>query len=242
MVYKWINIFQDWIYPPTCTLCGAAGNEGRDLCWGCLEELPYNLSHCALCAFPLTGSAHGLICGSCTKKKPLYTRCLAAFRYAPPLDELVRGMKFHQRLNHARLLGDLLTDYLEPRVEPDTKPECLIPVPLHRSRLRQRGFNQAVGLARPIAERLGIPMRYSAGRRTRATPVQTGFTPLERRRNVKNAFAVDDLGDLRHVAIIDDVVTTGTTVTELTRILKRAGIQRVDVWSACRTPLNIGRP
>ncbi len=236
MVYKWIKNTQYWIYPPTCALCGGGGVGGRDLCWGCLEELPYNLSHCAVCALPLTESAHGLHCGQCANKRPPFERCLTAFHYAPPVDELILGLKFGRRLNHARLLGDLLADYLEPRIEPDALPECLIPVPLHRSRLRERGFNQAVELARPVAKQLGIPLLHSVCRRTRATPVQTGLTALERRRNIKNTFTATGLRNLRHVAIVDDVVTTGTTVTELTRVLKRAGVGHVEVWAACRTP------
>lgn len=236
MVYKWIETVQDWIYPPTCILCGADGHQGRDLCRGCLEELPLNQTSCSICALPLTESAHDRICGRCLKKRPLFDRCYAAYHYASPADELIHGLKFHQRLNHARLLGALLADYLTARLPPGERPDGVIPVPLHPHRLRERGFNQAVELARPVARHLAIPLMYALCRRRRMTPVQTGLTALERRRNLRRAFSVGNVHGLRHVALVDDVVTTGSTVNELARTLKRAGVERVDVWAVCRTP------
>ncbi|GAB4352976.1 MAG: ComF family protein [Gammaproteobacteria bacterium] len=236
MVYEWIERLQGWLYPPTCILCGAEGDGNRDLCTGCAADLPENSQCCSLCALPLPRATADTICGHCLRRRPLFDRCLAAYRYEPPADELIHGLKFHRRLNHARLLGALLGDYLEARLDPGSPPECLIPVPLHPRGLRERGFNQAVELARPLAKRLGIPLEYAACRRTRSTEVQTGLTALERRRNLRGAFEVKSITRQAHVALVDDVVTTGSTANELARVLRRSGVKRVEVWAVCRTP------
>ena len=236
MVYNWLKNIQSLIYPPTCVLCGADGAFGRDLCTGCHSDLPHNHHCCSICALPLPESAAGLVCGRCSRKRPLFDRCLAAFHYTSPADELIQALKFRRRLSHARLLGNLMADYLERRLDSDEHPDLLLPVPLHPRRLRERGFNQAIELARPIAQRFNIPLFHSACRRTRVTPLQTGLSALERRRNLRNAFTLSRFGHRDYVAIIDDVVTTGSTTNELARVLKRSGVARVEVWCACRTP------
>lgn len=132
----------------------------------------------------------------------------------------------------AKVLGELMAGYFAGLA---TRPELLIPVPLHPQRYAERGFNQALELARPIARRLDVPMDWSNCVRMRATPHQTGQDARARRANLKGAFAVSGTLQARHVAIVDDVVTTGATVSELARVLRRAGVERVEVWSAART-------
>jgi ComF family protein len=120
---------------------------------------------------------------------------------------------------------------------PRDLPGAIVPVPLHPSRLRKRGYNQALELAKPLAKRLGIPVSREVLHRTRATHAQTELTAIQRRRNVRGAFAVNIDGNApEHVAVLDDVFTTGATLAECACVLKRAGVQRVDVWALARAP------
>jgi ComF family protein len=223
----------DLIYPPTCVLCGAAGDGGLDLCAGCRTDLPLLGPCCPRCALPLPAPATGP-CGACLKRPPPFAICRAGFRYEDPLPALIGGLKFRDRFNLIRLLGRLLADELAGLA--DGRPDVLVPVPLHPRRLRERGYNQSLELARVIGGRLGLPMDAGCCERVRATPPQAALDEKARRRNIRGAFtARADLAG-RHVAIIDDVVTTGSTVGELARALLRAGCVRVDVWALARTP------
>lgn len=231
-VNKWLSIIQHWLYPPTCLLCDAAGHNGRDLCPGCAAALPYAVHACPRCARPLPAAAPAdTPCGSCQKKPPAFDSITALLRYEEPARYLLRALKFHQRHACARLLGELLAARLEclPAL-----PELIVPVPLHPRRYAERGYNQSLELARPLSKHLGIPLDTQHCRRIRATLPQTELDAGQRRRNLRGAFRVQ--GNLRasHVAIVDDIVTTGSTVGELARQLKRAGIARVDVWCYAR--------
>jgi len=148
------------------------------------------------------------------------------------MDHLLQQLKFHQKLHLATLLGELLADGLKGREEP--LPECLLPVPLHPQRLRERGYNQALELARVLSSRLNIPLETTICMRQRETAPQTALDGKERRRNLRGAFTVREVTLPRHIAIIDDVVTTGTTVSELASTLRRSGVERVEVWACAR--------
>jgi len=227
MVYHWIKLNHP------CLLCDTPVAADATLCPDCLQALPWIASPCPCCGRPLPEpvGTHGL-CGACLHKPPHYHRSAIPFRYAPPLAHLIKQMKFHQRLDIARSLGDLLARYLSPGA--DSLPEVIVPVPLHPRRLRRRGYNQALELARPVAARLGLPIDTRLVRRQRATAEQSHLQLPQRRRNVRGAFTIDRPRAYRHVAIFDDVVTSGQTVNELARVLQMAGIERVDVWSCCR--------
>lgn len=232
MVYHRLPNIQDLLLPPRCLLCGDAGAGGRNLCSGCLDDLPWNSPACWRCALPLPSDAdaHNL-CARCLRRAPPFDSALAALRYEPPLDFLVAGLKYRARLDHARLLGELLVHAVRQTDAP--RPELLIPVPLHPRRLRERGFNQALELARPLARALNLPLARRGCRRVRATPRQTDLNARERRGNVRGAFSAGRVAG-RRVAIVDDVVTTGHTVAELARTLRQAGAVHVQVWSAAR--------
>jgi ComF family protein len=222
-----------WIYPPTCVLCGAPGEDGLDLCAGCRADLPLIGPCCPRCALPLPTAPNGP-CGACLKRSPPFAACHAAFRYEDPLPTLVGGLKFRDRFNLIRLLGTLLAETLAG--QPDARPDAIVPVPLHPRRLRERGYNQSLELARVIARRLDLPVDARCCARVRATPPQAALDQKARRRNIRDAFAVTGEVGGRHLAIIDDVVTTGSTVGELARALRGAGCRRVDVWALARTP------
>ncbi len=217
------------VFPPRCLLCAARGDADRDLCAGCAAELPRNRVCCARCALPLKSAA--ALCGECIKREPPFASTFAPFEYAHPLDLLLVRLKFSRSLAAGRVLGQLALDaFAEDKV---ATPQAIVPVPLHRDRLRERGYNQALELARAFSDALGVPVREILVRR-RATAAQSDLDAAARRRNVRGAFDVigDDLPV--HVALIDDVMTTGTTIRECARVLRRAGVERVDVWVLAR--------
>lgn len=222
---------QRFVLPLRCLLCGAAGADGIDLCADCAGELPRNRSCCMRCALPLATPAP--LCGECLRHAPPWDAAWAPFRYGWPLDRLESRYKFGADLAAGRVLSTLWRR--EPC--PVELPQLLLTVPLHRGRLRQRGYNQALELARPLERGLGVPLRHEVLQRARRTEAQTELDALGRRRNVRGAFALRaDITLPAHVAIIDDVMTTGATVAECARVLKRAGVRRVDVWALARAP------
>ena len=227
------------IWPPRCLLCESAGSGGLDLCDLCLAALPYNRRACLRCAIPIAGSdnlnAHcvELICGQCLRRPPPQAHARAAFVYGFPLDRLLPRAKFHGDLASTRLLAALMAGALADA----ERPQALVPVPLHIGRLRERGYDQALELARPLAHRLGIPLRDDLLRRTRATAAQSRLDAGQRRRNLRGAFAVRERCELpAHVALVDDVMTTGATAHAAASTLLRAGVARVDVWVCARVP------
>lgn len=225
------DTLQRFILPHHCLLCGAAGDDGLDLCRECARELPRNRSCCARCALPLPEAA--ALCGQCQRRPPPWDAAWVPFRYAWPLDRLESRFKFSANLAAGRVLASLWLR--EPL--PTAVPAWVLPVPLHHARLRQRGYNQALELARPLAERLGCALRLDGLIRQRATAAQTELGALQRRRNVRGSFAVAErMAWPPHVALLDDVMTTGATLAECARVLKRVGVQRVDVWALARAP------
>jgi len=222
--------FMDIILPPVCLVCGARGQEGRDLCHDCGDLLVGNRAACPRCALPVAHGYQGP-CGHCLRRPPPYDSSWALWRYQSPLDALLLGLKYHRQLPVARLLGGMMADYLVGSSM--NLPQALIPVPLHVSRVRERGFNQSIELFTPVARALGVPLLRDSVIRHQATPSQVGLSRVQRRRNLRGVFRVGG-GLPEHVAIVDDVVTTGSTVSELARVLRRSGVRRIDVWSVAR--------
>ena len=218
------------LWRPRCLLCGAAG-AGRDLCADCAAALPWNHSACDRCALPLPAPAAA--CGRCLRAPPPVETTRAAFLYAFPLDRLLPRLKFHHGLAAGRLLSRLTAEALAMAPRPDV----LVPVPLHRARLRQRGYDQALELARPLARVLDLPLHDHLLRRRRATAPQSRLDAAARRRNLKGAFEVAAHAPLpAHVALFDDVMTTGATLHAAAKALRKAGVRRVDAWVCARVP------
>lgn len=229
---NWSGIIQDWLFPPTCLLCGDAGVAGRDLCPACTAALPFNRLACPRCARPL--AVRGAVaCGECLRHPPSFDASFALLRYQEPVCHLVRALKFHARHPCARLLGGLLGEALAATGHP--LPERILPVPLHPSRYRARGYNQSLEIARHVSRCLSIPLDAQSCRRVLATVPQTELADAKaRRRNVRDAFALAQPLRGRHVAIVDDVMTTGATVNALAAVLRKAGAQRIEVWAVAR--------
>lgn len=215
----------DRILPPRCLLCGDPGAHClavgcMALCAGCLQDLPRNERPCARCAQPLPGTAADLpelsVCGDCLWHPPPWAAIHVPFLYGPPLDWLVRRLKFHGDLAAGRLLGQLLARELHPLLPGG---EAIVPVPLHPARLRERGYNQATELARPLARALGGWIEHGALERHGSRTPQMELSARERRRNVRRAFTAVRPPAADRVLLIDDVVTTASTVREAARAL-----------------------
>ncbi|HEY6984674.1 MAG TPA: ComF family protein [Rhodanobacteraceae bacterium] len=225
------------LLPLRCLLCGGSGARGRDLCVGCARDLPLNDCCCPRCALPLTTPAP--LCGECIEHEPPFAAAWVPFRYAHPLDLLEARFKFRADLAAGRVLADLMIE--RSVVDAPARPALIVAVPLHTSRLRARGYNQAWELARTLSAAFDIPLGRDLLVRTRATAAQTGLDASARRRNLRGAFAVSNVESLpAHVALFDDVMTTGATLRECARVLRRAGIARVDVWALARAPQRSG--
>lgn len=229
----WLANIQDWLLPRLCPACGDPTGPGRELCPGCEQTLPVLRHACPRCAIPYEHPGTRGECGACQKHPPAFTRAIALYHYAPPVDHFIRELKFHQRLGLARLLGEHLARRL---VAETTRPDLIIPVPLHRARLRERGYNQALEIARPVARALGVPLDFRSLVRVRATAPQTGMTVEARRKNLRAAFAVQDDGAVqnRRVALVDDVMTTGSTVQAAAQCLRAAGAEKIEIWVVTR--------
>jgi ComF family protein len=231
-VDNWLRHIQGWILPPRCVLCGCEGRApAQDLCSYCQREFVRNAAACRGCALPV-GPPGRELCARCLRHARGFDTAFAPFRYEYPLDRLLQRFKYQGQLALGRVLGSLLAEAVV--AEHIELPQALVPVPLARSKQRERGFNQAYELARPLARALKLPIRTDLCARTRATRDQATLRAHDRRRNVVGAFVATGSVPPRHVAVIDDVLTTGSTCEELARVLKRAGIERVDVWVIAR--------
>jgi ComF family protein len=221
------------MWPGNCLLCAATVPAGGDICPACEHSLPRLTAACPRCAAPVAGmEAEDTICGECQKEAPAYRFTHAAFRYAPPVDKLIQDLKYHGRLELSRVLGSYLARHLKELAGP--RPDVIVPVPLHSSRLRSRGYNQSLELARFISAALELPIDVTNARRIRATKPQTELPRDQRRKNVRGAFDASAAFAGRAVAIVDDVVTSGNTVQSLAQSLLRAGAREVRVWVVAR--------
>lgn len=227
----WIKNILFKLFPAECLLCGQRLSGQRELCHFCrptLTELP---DGCRCCARPL--GTPGALCAGCQRQPPSFDRIWARYRYQQPLAHLLHQFKFNADLAAGRVLAHALADRLLPL---ENVPDLLLPVPLSNRRLRQRGFNQAVEIGRVLSARLQIPLLWDRLEKIRETPDQLGLNRAARLRNLNGAFRLSQPVQARQVALIDDVVTTGATAEQLARLLKNAGVERVEVWALARTP------
>ena len=229
------NNIRQWLVPTNCLLCETQVDSGSKVCPACLEALPYNYHPtCHRCALPLEDPKNTL-CGQCQQHPPAWDFALSTFSYTHPIDKLIQSMKFHDKLDVAYLLGTLMHNFIKSHylIHKRKLPELLIPVPLHRTRLRERGFNQAIELARPLSQHFAISINKHACQRTVATKPQSDLNMHDRARNLRQAFQADVI-PVSHVAIIDDVMTTGHTIEEVSKSLRFAGVKQIDVWVCAR--------
>lgn len=220
-----------------CLLCAETADTAHPLCSACEGELPWLGGHCNVCALPLP--ATGLTCGACQKRPPAFARVEAAWRYAFPVDSLITRFKHQAQWPMGRLLAELLSHHLQHAfAEGLPRPDLLLPVPLGRKRLRSRGFNQAGMLADWLGNSLQLPVQERWLLRPQEGAHQQELDAAARKRNLRQAFALTPTAAVRdrHVAVIDDVLTTGATAEALSRLLLKTGAKRVDVYCLARTP------
>ncbi|CAG7856336.1 hypothetical protein MCAMS1_00778 [biofilm metagenome] len=232
VVYNCIDIIQNALLPATCILCGNAGFNGLDICEICHNRLIRNINCCNRCAETFSSPvAAPTLCGRCVNETPAFDATVAPFTHQDEIRYLINGLKFGSQFKNARLLGRLLAETIELTAD---LPDCIIPVPLHSSRYHERGFNQSLEIARTVSDNLRVGINHRVCIRHKDTSHQTGLSAKKRRKNLRRAFSVVKPIAANHVAILDDVMTTGTTVNELAKVLKQAGASRVDVWVCAR--------
>lgn len=229
MVYQWILNSLICSLPQTCCLCGA-NSMYLAICPACWRDLPQlnPAQTCSRCARPTTQPT---VCGRCLSQPPAYDRVIAGFAYAEPMSQLISQLKFRGKIQLARLFGELLANRAAYE---NSKVEALLPVPLHRYRLGQRGYNQALEIARPLSRAHGLPIIHSSVSRQRNTLPQSDQSGSSRWRNVHGAFALHQAPRAKAVAIIDDVMTSGHTVNEIALLLRQAGVNWIEVWCVAR--------
>ena len=235
--------------PQRCLSCRTGVNRSLPLCGDCEADLPWQMPDCQRCGISLGDYRHNSsadvcndtdnICLNCQLRPPHFDRCMPVFAYEAPVSGMIRRFKEHAGFTEARCLGHMLSaafhqHYLEQN---QPFPAFLLPVPLHNARIRQRGFNQALILCNAISARCGIPVLRHACHRHRTRHNQRGLTARERQLNVQGIFFAGKQSHLtagRHIAIIDDVVTTTATVNAMSATLRLCGAAQIDVWSVAR--------
>jgi len=214
-----------------CALCGAPDSQSHGLCEGCHADLPWLIHGCSRCALPLPRHQAGL-CVPCWHQLPPFTQVQAAFTYSFPISELIPAIKYRRQPAHLGWLAAVLAEFIRQR-QTAPWPDALVPVPMHPFSQIHRGYNQAQLLAQRLGEQLHIPVSPCLHKQRR-TPRQVSLNLAQRRHNLQGAFTLRG-GVAEHVALVDDVMTTGTTASTLARLLLEQGCQRVDVWVLART-------
>ncbi len=198
-------------------------------CAACDNTLPYlDMPHCPVCALP---TPTGEVCGQCLKHPPLFGRTTAVFGYAFPLDKLIQAMKYGEQL----ALASAFVEKLMFGVDQNDLPDCIIPMPLHPAKLRKRGFNQSLLLSAKIARELSIGLQPNACQRVRDTPPQSALPWKERKKNMRDAFRCDADLTGKHVALVDDVLTTGASLNALAEAVQKRGASGISAWVVART-------
>lgn len=213
-----------------CALCNQFHDSKIAVCSHCIELMPLLGPSCHYCAYPLP-DMHYLICGQCIKKKPYFDRTIVNYTFEEPLRSLLHHFKYRNEL----YLGTFLSCLILKSVQTHTNlPQCLIPIPMHPQRIKLRGFNQAAILARLLAKKLQLPYDLSSCQKILNTMPQASLDSKQRQKNLRHAFRTKKI-PYQHVALIDDLLTTGYTANELALTLKKSGVKQVDVWCCART-------
>jgi len=220
----------DYLFAPgVCLACGTALDDTESLCSTCREQMRRVPGPCRYCGQP--NPAGGPACPACLRDPPRWQRLVAPLEYRGLARDYLLQLKFAESLYLARTLCRYCS---EPFRDCRPPPQALLPVPLHSSRLRERGYNQAAEIAAVWSRMFGIPLEPRMLCRLRHTASQSGLGARQRALNVRGAFGVDNRRGYRHVAIVDDIVTTGSTAEAITRVLHRAGVDYVEVWALAR--------
>ena len=232
MVNNWLTKGQgaNAIPPAICFLCEDYVDPGHLVCNPCRLDFAVIRRACPRCGKEVSHA--NLPCPSCSTRPPRYDHLIAPFHYAYPISLMIKFLKYNNNIELSGEFGRALASAVEARGRP--LPEAVVPVPLHPLRAALRGYNQAGEIARVVAAQLRLPVELGMVKRTRHTLPQFNLGPAQRLRNINGAFSFRSGSGCRSVAIVDDVVTTGTTVNELAGLLKQAGLKTVEVWACAR--------
>jgi len=230
----------DLVLPPRCHIClKNIPDAGKlHICPDCHAALPLlNSPLCSICGTPHEGMGSDHPCGRCISSPPPYTAARAALRYEGSCRDLIHAFKYTQKSHLRRPLGLLMASLLNQFVT-EQKPDLLIPVPLHISRLRTRGFNQAILLGELVSQQWQIPLLRQGLQRTRPTTPQMELTRDQRMTNLHGAFAIKDTAEVadRRVMLVDDVFTTGSTLSECAQVLRQAGCHEISAVTVAHAP------
>jgi ComF family protein len=234
-----LNDVSDIIFPPQCLACAEIINlpESRVFCPPCQEKISFITgSICPICGMPFLESPAGShICGNCLTNKPYYNQARSVAGFETVIMDTIHKFKYGRRVSSGNALGSFMADFSFPDLD-FSEYSLLVPVPLHIKRLRERGFNQSLLLAKELGKKHKLPVNFSLLKRCRFTLTQTGLNRNEREKNIKGAFIVTDKKKIagENIILIDDVYTTGATINECARVLMKAGAQRVAVLTLAR--------
>ena len=218
----------DKIFPSKCALCSDPSQLG--FCDLCQQLLPWKNDYCDICASELTTPG---ICGACQARPPRYQKAIIPFHYQPPISEHIQKLKYHNQFYYAYCFSRIMANYIVSQsVE---LPQAIVPIPLHRRRIYTRGFNQVIEIAKGLSGELKIKVDTSILSREKNTTTQTGLSERDRIKNMEHAFRANEKTNYSHVAILDDVVTSGSTVNEAADTLIQAGVGKVSVWAIAKT-------
>ncbi len=245
------SFFKALGFSSNCYLCGCSTNSDENtpvadtsnhqtiesplLCQYCHQRLPLSKNCCHSCGLPMfaTDGQGQLCCGECLINSPLYDRVISAFHYEAPVSDFITRLKYSSQFQLLPLLSDYLIQKIQNSYQQVNWPTLIIAMPLHPKKLKSRGFNQSRLIANKLSQRLEIPLLKNGVVRIKNTQAQSGLDSVERKKNIKNAFEVR-IPIAEHVTIVDDVVTTGMTASELTKQLLKNGAKKVDVWCIAR--------
>ena len=231
LVNVWLNNIQYALLPGACVLCGALSSRSLDLCPDCETDLPWLENCCQWCGLAFKEKLKtASVCGACLKQRPHFQSCQGLFHYEEPIKHLISHFKYHNKLLYGYVMSKLMAKKFAAHYKISGFPQVIIPVPLHNSRLRNRGYNQALELARVVAGQCAIPLDYRH-------LLQMGLSGKVRRNNLTAAFKIkpaDYFNKISSVAIIDDVVTTATTANEIAGTLASTGVRNIDIWCIAR--------
>jgi ComF family protein len=230
MRYKLTSITQMLRLPIICTLCHQSHVNNVAICDDCRKLLHPLGPACLYCAHPLPPGKPLIACGQCIQKKPALDCVMTAYRFEEPLRTLLHEFKYREELYLTTFLSQLMLQALHLNIE---DIGCLVPVPMHAKRLRQRGFNHAAVLAQHLAKKLSLPYQLNQCQKIINTPPQASLSALQRQKNLRGAFFVKSL-PYHCITLVDDLFTTGSTANELARILKAQGALRVNLWCCAR--------
>lgn len=216
-----------------CLLCHERLTDtASGFCTTCTDALPWHSAGCPICAATSTSTQQP--CGACQKNPPPFKTTQAIFRYSKPIDRIIQRLKYHRQLHLLRLLSDIMAKHLHA-TKAHRQIDLIVPIPLHNARLRARGFNQALEIAKPIARRLNISLDDNLCRRIRNTKSQAALKYSTRHKNMRDAFATTHKLKGLRIAIIDDVMTSGSTLRAAAHCLRQAGAQEIRAWVIART-------